>query len=78
MTHRLSFVTDNPPAAPRRPGPNSLCLFTSSVARSGSDTKTHSFVGILRPLHASVSGIMRTFSRTPDTTVAPTVCTLSP
>lgn len=47
--HDKSPVTrhGNPPAAIRRLGPNSLCLLTSSVARSGNDTETHSFVGIL-------------------------------
>jgi len=29
MTNRLSLVTENQPAAIRRLGPNSLCLFTS-------------------------------------------------
>jgi len=47
--HDKSPVTrhGNPPAAIRRLDPNSLCLFTSSVARSGNDTETNSFVGIL-------------------------------
>jgi len=53
--HRASRLHDKspvirhgkPPAAIRRPGPKSVCLFTSSVARCGNDAKTHSFVCIL-------------------------------
>ncbi len=50
MTHRRSVITENYQLHSADLGPNSLCLFASSVAQDGKNNRKHSFDGILNRL----------------------------
>ena len=77
MTNRLPFVTENhqlqsadlvrTACACSFPASHEAAMTPKQTALSASSTEC-----------ASASGIMRTFSQTPDATVAPTDCILSP
>lgn len=77
MTHRLSDATDHH----RLPTAD---LVTTGCARPPSARNTIALTPNRSAFPGSssafvpVSGTMRSFSRTPDAAVAPTVCTLSP
>jgi hypothetical protein len=77
MTHRLSFVSNRHwllPADPAQP----VCAYRSAARKTTESTTICTAVSACSAASATGSAVTRTFSRTPDTAVAPTVPALSP
>jgi len=77
MTNRLSLVTENHQLQ-SADLVRTACACSLPASHEAAMTPKHTALLASSAVHASVSGNMRTFSRTPDATVAPTDCTLSP
>ena len=77
MTKRLSFVTENHQLQ-SADLVRTACACSFPASHEAAMTPKHTDLSASSPKCASVSGTMRTFSRTSDATVAPTDCTLSP
>jgi hypothetical protein len=77
MTKRLSFVTENHQLQ-AADWVRTACAYSFPASHEAAKTPKHTALSASSPERASVSGTMRTFSRTPDSTVAPTDCTLPP
>ena len=77
MTHRLSIARKRHRmhrADPAQP----VCAYQSSAQKLTADTALCKARPAYSTTSVTASAVMRTFSRTPDTTVAPPVCALSP
>lgn len=77
MTKRLSFVTENHQLQ-TADLVRTACVCSLPASHEAAMTPKHTALAASSPECASVSGTMRTFSRTPDATVVPTDRTLSP
>ena len=77
MTKRRSFVTENHQLQ-SADLVRTACACSFPASHKAAMTPKHTALSTSSPECASVSGTERTFSRTPDATVVPTDCTLSP
>ena len=77
MTNRLSLVTEIHQLQ-SADLVLTACACSLPASHDAATTPKHTALSASLAVHASVSGTIRTFSRTPDATVALTDCTLSP
>lgn len=77
MTNRLSFVTENHQLQ-SADLVQTACACSFPASHEAAMTSKQTALSASSPECASASGTMRTFSHSPDATVAPTDCTLSP
>jgi hypothetical protein len=77
MTNCLSFVAKNHQLQSADLVPTA-CACSFPASHEAEMTPKHTAVLASPADRTNASGTMRTFSRTPDATVAPTDCTLSP